>query len=401
MTGLTLFSGGGGVELGLRHIIHFVGGVESEAAIAAPAQAALGTPITCADVCDVDYSQWAGVDYLHASPPCTNASVANAKAGETEQDRRMAQAVCRAIAQTGCRFFSLENVAGYAAFDSFDTILRSLKALDFRVHWSVYDAADFGVPQRRRRIMLRAWRDSKPLPEVLPTHGNPKEVEESRLQPKLFAPSLLPWVGWYDAVADLLPSCPDSRLAPWQVKRLEAQYGEDWLSEILKTAVLVQGEHAGANGRRDRQPEEPVGSVTATGYNPRALLIGSQGYEGQVQQTQGGTPAPGLTTDSGSKLRAVLVEGQSKGNRPPSLTSPCLPSPAQAGTGGGNLNRVIFPDGFRVVALTPQCLARFQSFPDDYNLPANKSLATKIIGNAVPCGLARAVFGVGMLEGTC
>ncbi len=413
MTGLTLFSGGGGVELGLRHLVHFVGGVEYDAAIAAHAQAALGTPITCADVCEVDYTQWAGVGYLHASPPCTNASVANAKAGETEQDKRMAQAVCRAIAQTNCRYFSLENVAGYAGFDSFAMILSTLKAQGFRVHWSVYDAADFGVPQRRRRIMLRAWRDSKSLPEVLPTHGNPKEVEESRLQPKLFAPALLPWAGWYDAIVDLLPSCPDSRLAPWQVKRLEAQYGEDWVSAILKTAVLVGGGNRSqsfldfAVDHRKSIPEvkegqDPIFALASTSSGDiRAVLVdqlnaGSGGTKVPGMR-QGNEPSFGLTVYSPKHPapRAVLVRTNGEAGLlevPPHDVAPGLT------TDSGSKLRAILTEPYRVVALTPRCLARFQSIPDDYELPISKSLATKIIGNAVPCGLARAVFGVGMLE---
>jgi DNA (cytosine-5)-methyltransferase 1 len=34
--------------------------------------------------------------------------------------------------------------------------------------------------------------------------------------------------------------------------------------------------------------------------------------------------------------------------------------------------------------MTPRALARFQSFPDWYELPERASLACRIIGNAVP-----------------
>jgi len=34
--------------------------------------------------------------------------------------------------------------------------------------------------------------------------------------------------------------------------------------------------------------------------------------------------------------------------------------------------------------MTPRALARFQTFPDWYELPDTKSLACRIIGNAVP-----------------
>jgi site-specific DNA-cytosine methylase len=34
--------------------------------------------------------------------------------------------------------------------------------------------------------------------------------------------------------------------------------------------------------------------------------------------------------------------------------------------------------------MSPRAVARFQSFPDSYQLPVKKSLAGKIIGNAAP-----------------
>jgi DNA (cytosine-5)-methyltransferase 1 len=387
-TGLSLFTGGGLCDIGLRGIVDFIGGVEYDPSIAAHAALALGHEVTCASVCDVNYTKWLGVDYLHMSPPCTNASVANANAGETDNDKALSNACCRAIRTLRPRFVTMENVAGYAAFTAFQDILECLASEGYVVHWRVYDAADFGVPQHRKRIMLRARRDGRPLPEVLPTHGSPKDVEASRVQGKLFEEPLLPWVGWYQAIADLLPSCPDTALAPWQVKRLTAQYGEDWLNNLL-IRYAVQGSEVGV------PPTSPSPSLTADGCTKsRAILVGAQGYKGEVQNTAGDEPAPTPNTTSGAgAYRAILVEGQSKGKRPPSLTEPGKDSPAQAGTGGGNVNRAILPDTHRVVALTPRCLSRFQSVPDDYPLPEKKSLATKIIGNGVPSQMARAIFG--------
>ena len=40
--------------------------------------------------------------------------------------------------------------------------------------------------------------------------------------------------------------------------------------------------------------------------------------------------------------------------------------------------------GGRVIKMTPRALARFQSFPDWYELPESNTLAARIIGNAVP-----------------
>ena len=53
----------------------------------------------------------------------------------------------------------------------------------------------------------------------------------------------------------------------------------------------------------------------------------------------------------------------------------------------------------RVVRMTPRCLARFQSFPDEYELPS-QGLAGKVIGMAVPPLMCqRIVERFGFLEG--
>lgn len=43
---------------------------------------------------------------------------------------------------------------------------------------------------------------------------------------------------------------------------------------------------------------------------------------------------------------------------------------------------------------TPRCLARWQTFPDTYKLPDDPLLAGKVIGNAIPPMLAKAIFDV-------
>lgn len=351
-TGITLFTGGGGVELGLRHLVDFVGGVEFCPKIAAHASLALGHPVTCADVREVDFKQWKGIDHLHGSPECTRISGANKNAGETPMDTMQAEACLRAVAQTDCRTFSAENVRQWQGTDAFRKLLVGLEALDFRVHWDIYDAADYGVPQHRDRLLLRAWRGSKPLPPIVPTHTSPEKAQADEVQPKLFGEALLPWNGWHGAIADLLPDCPETQLAAWQVRRLKAQYGEEWLSCLLR----VNGEGGGVGV----EPDSPSPTLTADGCGKhRAVLVGTGGYAGEVEQNPGTHPCGTLATVHGAgAYRAVTTD-----------------------------------NGLRIVSLTTRCLARIQSVPDEYPLPTSKTLATRIIGNMVPPLMAEKVLG--------
>ena len=202
MRGATLFSGGGGCEALLKKRIDFVHAVEYDPKIADVYRVNHGDHIQVAKVEDVDYSLWGMLDYLHASPVCTRATHANSRnAGEDDRDIQSALAVARCLEATQPRVFTLENVWGYRNFKAFKLICQALGRGVYMWHFEHLNAADFGVPQTRWRLILRAVRDS-----LLPGW-----------------PAPLPWVGWYAAIEDLLPLLPDSQFADWQIPHLPKQ----------------------------------------------------------------------------------------------------------------------------------------------------------------------------------
>ncbi|MEO0901876.1 MAG: DNA (cytosine-5-)-methyltransferase, partial [Bacteroidota bacterium] len=56
----------------------------------------------------------------------------------------------------------------------FAVILKSLNDLGYAIEWRVINAADYGMPQRRRRIFFLGYHKSTSVYEKL-THKNPKE----------------------------------------------------------------------------------------------------------------------------------------------------------------------------------------------------------------------------------
>lgn len=198
-TGVDLFSGGGISAIGSGRHVRFIGAVEADPNIAAHYAQAHGSHVIAGDVRRVDYRQWAGADYLHASPVCKNFSAAKAGAIETPLDMETATATARAIAEVGPRVVTVENVPKYAGSDAMRTITDQLDRLGYKWDARVYNAADFGVPQQRQRLVLRAVRDGELPPPPAPAGAR---------------------AGWYDAVRDI--DMPASQLAPWQVERLRA-----------------------------------------------------------------------------------------------------------------------------------------------------------------------------------
>lgn len=374
---------------------------------------------------DVDYTSYKGVDLLMASPVCKSFSIANPNGVEGDAETESALGVCRAIKETGPRWVVIENVWAYRQSKSFAHICDELTRMGYMYDYARLNSADFGVPQTRHRLILRAV--------------------QGGLVPSL--PSPVPWVGWYEAIEDLIPTLPPNRFADWQLKRLPRDLNESVVVKsgnsnsegpIMKNArkpaftvttmgcsaraFLVEGDAAGERCPTLRNAHEPAYTVKAAvgGRAGRAFLISRQAGDYGIIRDQS-SPAFAATTHEAHQYRAFLANVQSYGGIGTCGQSPCFSLTANHGAGeyrawpvgvqgeGGDLTRSNYEpsqtitanhdankyrawlETGRVVAMTPRCLARFQSMPDSYILPERKSLAATIIGNGVPCVMAQRI----------
>jgi len=206
-----LFAGCGGAALGLhragwRHLAC----IEVDRAAAATLAAA-GFPALQADVREVDWSPYAGrADLLWASPPCQPGSVAGKRRGadDARDGWPWTWAALDAMRPT---WFLAENVLGWTrhARDchldgehggcvgcSWErSVLPELRArFAFSGAWRV-DAADHGVPQHRRRVIL--WGGPLPLSPPPATHRDPADEDTANR-------GLRPWRSVRDAVGGTL-----------------------------------------------------------------------------------------------------------------------------------------------------------------------------------------------------
>lgn len=225
----TLFRGVGGVDCGAEAAgLESVGGIEYDATIAADCDRNFPhAPTTAADIRDVDPALLPDdpPDVLHASPSCKNASVANQAKNEdgtkeTEFDRECGRATCRFIDHWQPPIFTLENVWAYRNFDAFGYILDSLRSGGYSFDYWHLNFADYGVPQTRKRLILIAKRGEHRIVKPVATHHDPAGRDANQLPMFADMETTRPWVGWYEAIEDLIPTLPDSKFAPWQLKRL-------------------------------------------------------------------------------------------------------------------------------------------------------------------------------------
>ena len=90
---------------------------------------------------------------LTACPPCQGFSSFGTR-NKNDPRNDLVLEVWRFLSAFLPRCLLMENVPGLRADDRLDTFLRKARAIGYGVRTYVVDAADFGVPQRRRRLIV-------------------------------------------------------------------------------------------------------------------------------------------------------------------------------------------------------------------------------------------------------
>ena len=110
------------------------------------------------------------VDLLLASPECTDHTHAKGNAPRREESRRKAFQVVRFAKALRCRWLCVENVVNMQKWSAYDSFIDDLEELGYRIRAEKLNAADFGVPQSRRRLYLLGDLEREP-PEVTHPSG--------------------------------------------------------------------------------------------------------------------------------------------------------------------------------------------------------------------------------------
>lgn len=184
LTTLSLFSGGGGLDLGFERA-GFGHTASFELLDVCGDTLRLNRPNwdvrsgeEQGDVTRARYSCFRGdVDVVQGGPPCQPFSIAGKQAGANDP-RNMWGEFVRCVKTVRPRAFVAENVVGLLdkKFDSFvrRVIVDPLES-DYVIFKFKLAAHDFGVPQARRRVFFvgfRASRDAGRFEVPKPTHGD-------------------------------------------------------------------------------------------------------------------------------------------------------------------------------------------------------------------------------------
>lgn len=94
------------------------------------------------------------IDLIIASPECTNHSVARGNKPRCEKSRETALLVVNFARAFKPRWVVVENVVSMKKWSRYAEFIREMKDLGYHCIARTLNAADFGVPQARRRLFL-------------------------------------------------------------------------------------------------------------------------------------------------------------------------------------------------------------------------------------------------------
>ena len=182
---IDLFAGCGGGSLGFMRVgFRPVGAVEIDEDASDAYEANVGLRPLVRDIRDVTGQELlttASLEpgrctLLFGCPPCQSFTILRRADRAKSLDRRrnlLYVDYLRLAGEIRPRHIALENVPGMSTprwRKHLDALLQGLSNLGYEHSWDLLDAADFGVPQRRQRILVVASRVATPILPT-PTHG--------------------------------------------------------------------------------------------------------------------------------------------------------------------------------------------------------------------------------------
>lgn len=180
MTSLDLFAGAGGMTLGFKNAgIQSIGAIEIDRFAAETFRFNFPEiPIYNRDISSFTNEEikqlFSGVDIIAGGPPCQGFSVAGpSQYGIIDKRNTLIMEFFRFISVLKPRYCVLENVKGIlngkmnASQKALNTYISELEKIGYRSKVFVLQAADFGVPQYRERVVVISASGNNALPKEI------------------------------------------------------------------------------------------------------------------------------------------------------------------------------------------------------------------------------------------
>jgi DNA (cytosine-5)-methyltransferase 1 len=357
-----LFAGVGGLSFGFAHHDDFVVVAANE--ILAPMAAAYRANHPETRMYESDISHLSGrelsrdldlrqapIDIVVGGPPCQAYSTVGKRLLDDPR-AHLFQEYFRLVKELKPSLFVYENVKGLLSMNEgqlLPSIVSLFGSVGYEVHAALLNAADFGVPQIRERVIVVGTRDTRPFRYPTPTHQDPS-TPASLLSDRLAA-----WRTLRDAISDL-PEVASGETASVYRSEPDNEYQE----LMRKSAPPLVMDHVGPTH----------------GQSLMRIIEALPEGGGQKDLPDGLQPKSGFPN----------TYARLWWDRPATTITRNLGTPSSS--------RCIHPRAHR--GLTTREGARLQSFPDHFSFAGSRSERNLQVGNAVPpllsAALAHEVF---------
>lgn len=248
MNVVSLFCGAGGLDLGFKmagHHVIWANDIWEDAVKTYKKN--FGDYVVCKDISTIDSSEIPDCDIIIGGFPCQGFSVANTKRHETDSRNTLYKQLIRMITAKHPKFFVAENVKGLLSLCNgkvFQMILNDFSSLGYLVKYKVLNAADYGVPQNRQRVIIVGVRNDLSFDYQFP---NPQYNQDGNC-------GLKKWISVSEALKDIPDPDKPNRLLNHMYSKYKLQFN-------------------GYIGHRQLDPSKPAPTVTARGDSKGGVVI--------------------------------------------------------------------------------------------------------------------------------
>lgn len=366
--GIDLFAGAGGLSLGFEQAgFDVVAAVEVDPVHCAvhkfnfPQSAVIARSVVGLSAAEIRNEAGIGlrnVDVVFGGAPCQGFSLIGQRILDDPRNSLVREFV-RIVRELRASYFVFENVKGLT-LGKHRRFLEELIELfdeagyDVRLPWKVLDAADFGVPQHRERLILFGARKGLPLPAYPKAQTRPADRQ---------TPSDLPSG---PTAKDALGDLPDAETYAALITGDEVAAPKGW-REASPYARVLRG--------LDNAPED---FSHPRDWDPALLTSSARTDHSSISRRRFSETMPG-TVEPISRFYRLAPDG--------------LSNTLRAGTDAA---RGAFTSPRPIHYALPRCvtvreMARLHGFPDWFRFNETKWHGARQIGNSVPPPLARAV----------
>lgn len=245
---VSLFSGAGGLDLGFTMAGHEIVWANDNFPEAVETyRTNLGDHIVCDDIHKIDISKIPDCDIVIGGFPCQGFSIANMKRHADDSRNELYKMLIKVIAAKRPKFFMAENVKGILTLEHGEVIkmiMSDFNGFGYRARYQILNAADYGVPQLRNRVIIVGVRDDVDFDFTYPS---PTHNESG-------GNGLKKWVSVGDAMKDI----PDP----------------DQPNSVLNhTYSQFKLKFNGYIGNREIDPDRPAPTVTARGDDKGGVVV--------------------------------------------------------------------------------------------------------------------------------